>query len=78
MRGQRYQPNQPMSTVLYSVPSSVDFTTRIAKLLARRLQKPCYVGSSVNLSGAMGGGSVEEEMEAFRAIVDVVCKEAHR
>lgn len=66
-----------MSTVLYSMPSSVDFTTRVAKVLVRRLQKACYVGSSVNLSGAMGGGSVNEEMEAFRAIVDVVCKQVH-
>lgn len=47
-------------------------------MLVRRLQKPCYVGSSVNLSSAMGGGSVDEEMEAFRATVDSVCKEVHR
>lgn len=66
-----------MSTVLYSMPSSVDFTTRIAKVLVRRLQRLCYVGSSVNLSSAMGSGSVEEEMEAFRAIVDIVCKQLH-
>lgn len=44
----------------------------MAKVLSQRTKRPCYVGSSVNLSGAVGGGTVEEEMEAFRAVVDVV------
>ena len=61
-----------MSTPLYSLPSSLDFTTRLAKLLARRTARPSYVGSSINLSNAVGGGTVDEEMEAFRAIVDAV------
>lgn len=61
-----------MSTALYSVPSSLDFTTRMAKVLVRRLQRPCYVGTSINLSGAVEGGTVDEEMEAFRRVVDVV------
>ncbi|CAK4030127.1 uncharacterized protein RCC_09633 [Lecanosticta acicola] len=74
----RYNPTQPMSTALYTMPSSLDFTTRIAKVLCRRLQKPCYVGCSINLSGAAGGGSVEEEMEAFRNIVEVVTTRASR
>jgi len=64
-----------MSTPLYSLPSSLDFTTRIAKLLVRRTQKLCYVGGSINLANAAGGGTVEEEMEAFRAIVGVVTAE---
>ena len=67
-----------MSTTLYSAPSTLDFTIRIAKLLARRTQRPCYVGSSINLSGAAGGGTVDEEMEAFRAVVDVVKAEVDR
>ena len=61
-----------MSTPLYTLPSSIDFATRMAKVLAQRTKRPCYVGSSINLSSAAGGGSVEEEMHAFRAIVDVV------
>ena len=69
---QRYNPSQPLSTPLYTLPSSLDFTTRMAKVLARKTKLPCYVGSSINLSGAAGGGTVDEEMEAFRAIVEVV------
>ena len=61
-----------MSTPLYTLPSSLDFTTRMAKVLARKTSMPCYVGSSINLSSAAGGGSVEEEMEAFQLIVQVV------
>ncbi|KAI7539449.1 hypothetical protein KC331_g9750 [Hortaea werneckii] len=74
----RYNPTQPMSTPIYSLPASLDFTTRIAKVLVRRTQKLCYVGGSVNLSNAANGGSVEEEMEAFRAIIDVVVAEANK
>ncbi|GAB7360017.1 hypothetical protein MBLNU230_g7542t1 [Neophaeotheca triangularis] len=72
----RYNPNQPISTALYTVPSSLDFATRMAKLLARKTKKPCYVSSSINLSGSVQGGTVEEEMEAFRTIVQVVMNEA--
>ena len=73
---QRYNPTQPMSTALYTAPSSLDFTTRMAKVLTRRLKKPCYVGGSINLSMAAGGGSVDEEMEAFRCVVDTVISAA--
>ncbi|KAI6875521.1 hypothetical protein KC343_g1232 [Hortaea werneckii] len=74
----RYNPTQPMSTPIYSLPASLDFTTRLAKVLVRRTQKLCYVGGSVNLSNAANGGSVEEEMEAFRAIIDVVVAETNK
>jgi hypothetical protein len=50
----------------------------MAKVLARKTSMPCYVGSSVNLSSAAGGGTVDEEMEAFRLIVDVVMKAVER
>lgn len=65
-----------MSTALYTAPSSLDFTTRMAKVLTRRLKKPCYVGSSINLSTAAGGGSADEEMDAFRCVVDTVVSAA--
>lgn len=67
-----------MSTAIYTTPSTLDFSTRLAKVLARRLARPCYVGSSINLSSAAGGGSVDEEMEAFRAIIDVVTGQVSR
>lgn len=63
---------EPLSTPLYTVPSSLDFATRMAKVLVRRTKRVCYVGSSINLAGAAGGGTVDEEMEAFRRVVDVV------
>ncbi|KAJ0320750.1 hypothetical protein COL5a_009604 [Colletotrichum fioriniae] len=66
------EPAQPISTAIYSVESTLEFTTRVAKLLAKRANMPVYVGCSINLGGAAMSLSVEEEMEAFRAIVDVV------
>ncbi|OLN89789.1 hypothetical protein CCHL11_09476 [Colletotrichum chlorophyti] len=68
----RLEPAQPISTAIYSVESTLEFTTRMAKLLAKRANIPFYVGCSINLGGAAMALSVEEEMEAFRAIVDVV------
>ncbi|GJC88728.1 hypothetical protein ColLi_11566 [Colletotrichum liriopes] len=68
----RLDPAQPISTAIYSVESTLEFTTRMAKLLAKRANIPVYVGCSVSLGGSAMGLSVEEEMEAFRAIVDVV------
>lgn len=47
----------------------------MAKVLVRKSGKVCYVGSSINLAGTAGGGTVDEEMEAFRAIVEVVTAE---
>jgi hypothetical protein len=36
------------------------------------------VGSSVNFSSAGNGGSVEEEMEAFKQLVAVVLREVEK
>ncbi|KAH9821963.1 Proteasome assembly chaperone 4, partial [Teratosphaeria destructans] len=69
----RHNPSQPLSTPLYTSASSQDFATRLAKVLVRRTGKLCYVGGGINLRDAAGGGTVDEEMEAFRAVVDVVC-----
>ncbi|KAF1347828.1 hypothetical protein BDV97DRAFT_298345 [Delphinella strobiligena] len=68
----RYNPTQPLSTPLYTFPSSLDFATRLAKVLARRTGRAAYVGSSVSFAGAGNGGTVEEEMEGFRRVVEVV------
>jgi hypothetical protein len=53
------------------VEPTLEFTTRLAKLLARRTQRPTYVGNSVSLASTGLGGTVEEEMEAFRKVVEV-------
>jgi hypothetical protein len=67
-----YNPSSPLSTHLYTLPSSVDFADRLAKTLARRTNLPVHVGSSVNFSSAGHGASVDEEMDAFRHLVAVV------
>ena len=36
------------------------------------------MGSSIDLSSAAGGGSVDEEIEAFQGIVDVVMAEVQK
>jgi len=44
----------------------------MAKLLARKTQMPVYVGNSMSFANAGMGGTVEEEMEAFKSVVQVV------
>jgi hypothetical protein len=41
-------------------------------LLARKTGKPVYVGNSISFASAGMGGTVEEEMEGFRRVVEVV------
>ncbi|KAK4241136.1 hypothetical protein C8A03DRAFT_12596 [Achaetomium macrosporum] len=67
----RYNPSQPLSTPLCTVEPTVEFTTRLAKLLARKTQLPTYVGNSISLASTGLGGTVEEEMEAFKKVVEV-------
>ena len=43
-------------------------------MIARKLDKPVYVGNSISFSSAGMGGTVEEEMEGFRRVVEVVVK----
>lgn len=44
----------------------------MAKILARKTEAPVYVTNSVSFSNAGMGGTVEEEMEGFSNIVQVV------
>jgi hypothetical protein len=74
----RYNSLQPLSTPLYTVPSTLDFTMRMAKLLVRKTEKACYVSWSGNLSDSVMGGSVEEEMEAFRAVIGAVVEKVRK
>lgn len=64
----------PLSTPLYSLPSSIEFCTRVAKIVAKRTKKPTYVGCSVSLEGA----TVEEEMEAMQGAIDGILRELGR
>lgn len=52
------------------MPSSIEYTTRVAKILARRMGKPVYVGCSIDPHGL--GLTVEEEMEGLTQFVKVV------
>lgn len=75
---QRTNPGQTISTPLYTHESSLEFTTRLAKLLARKSKKPVYVGNSISFASAGMGGTVEEEMEGFRKVVEIVMGEVDR
>jgi hypothetical protein len=44
----------------------------LAKVLARKTGKPVYVGNSSSFASAGMGGTIEEEMEGFRRVVEVV------
>ncbi|RDW71146.1 hypothetical protein BP6252_07709 [Coleophoma cylindrospora] len=74
----RINPGQTLSTPLYTYESSVEFTTRLAKLLARKTGKATYVGNSISFASAGMGGTVEEEMEGFRKVVEVVMMEVKK
>ncbi|KAI0881116.1 uncharacterized protein GGS22DRAFT_75914 [Annulohypoxylon maeteangense] len=67
----KYNPTQPLSTTIYSVEPTIEFTTRLAKILAKKTQMPVYVGNSVSFANTGLGGTVEEEMEALKRIVEV-------
>jgi hypothetical protein len=69
---QRVTPSQPLSTPLFTHSVTLDFTTRLSKLLARKTGKPIYVSSSMSFVNAGMGGTVEEEMEGFKRVVQVV------
>ncbi|KAF2660009.1 hypothetical protein K491DRAFT_621733 [Lophiostoma macrostomum CBS 122681] len=68
----RTSPSNTLSTPLYTHSGNLDFTTRLAKLLARKLARPVYVGNSISFASAGMGGTVEEEMEGFRRCVEVI------
>ena len=64
----RYNPAEALCTTLYAIPSSVDFATRVARIVAKRTGKPSYVGCSAGFGGV--GGEVEEEMEGLKVAVE--------
>ena len=58
--------NETLSTSLYHKTDSIDFITRLTKVLARKAGKPAYVGGEVKF------WEVEDEGIALRGIVEVV------
>ncbi|KAI1615029.1 hypothetical protein EDD37DRAFT_649969 [Exophiala viscosa] len=57
-----------ISTALSTSGSSIDYATRMAKILARRMRRPVYVGCSMNFAGT----TPEEEMEGLTVAVDQI------
>ena len=53
---------------MYEVPGSIEFATRVAKILVRRTGIPVYVGCSA----VIGGMGIEEEMAGVKAAVEGV------
>jgi len=74
----RFNPGQTLSTPLFTYESSVEFTTRMAQLLAKKSGTPAYVGNSMSFTSAGMGGTVEEEIEAFKKVVEVVMGEINK
>ncbi|KAL8847010.1 MAG: hypothetical protein Q9221_007923 [Calogaya cf. arnoldii] len=66
----RLQPSDPLCTALHSQTGSIEFANRVAKILARKTEKPTYVGCSV----VFGNPTVEEEMAGVRAVVEEVLR----
>ncbi|KAI0422030.1 hypothetical protein F5X98DRAFT_190874 [Xylaria grammica] len=67
----KYNPTQPLSTTLYSTEATLEFTIRLAKILAKKVNMPVYVGNSISFASTGLGGTMEEEMEAFKQVVAV-------
>ncbi|PLB35731.1 proteasome assembly chaperone 4 family protein [Aspergillus candidus] len=65
----RTNPRAAISTTIYTA-ASVEYTTRIAKILARRMGVPVYVGCSIDATALEL--TVEEEMEGLVKIVETV------
>ncbi|KAH8589989.1 hypothetical protein B0O99DRAFT_655187 [Bisporella sp. PMI_857] len=74
----RIHQGQTLSTPLFTYESSLEFTTRLAKLLARKSGKPVYVGNSISFANAGLGGTIEEEIEGFKKVVQVVMDEVKK
>ncbi|KAK6524764.1 hypothetical protein TWF281_011663 [Arthrobotrys megalospora] len=63
---------ETICTPLIPDMATLETTERIARILARRLQVPVYLGNSMNFAAMGAGGSVEEEMGVVRDVVETV------
>ncbi|KAK0727406.1 hypothetical protein B0T26DRAFT_134314 [Lasiosphaeria miniovina] len=48
----KYNPTQPLSTPLCTVEPTLELTTRLAKIVAKKTQLPTYVGNSISFANA--------------------------
>ena len=70
----RFDVQSSISTALSTTPDTVEYATRLVKILARKLGGPVYVGCSVSVEGM----TVEEEMEGLRVVVGKVVEVAEK
>ena len=70
----RIDARNAISTALSTTPGNSEYATRLAKILARKLNGPVYVGCSVSVEGM----TVEEEMEGLGAVVRKVVEVGER
>ncbi|ROW15391.1 hypothetical protein VPNG_02229 [Cytospora leucostoma] len=68
----KFNPIQPLSTTLYTEGPTEEFATRMAKLFAKKTQLPVYVSNSISFASTGLGGTMEEEMEAYKKVVVVI------
>ena len=55
-----------------TVEPTIELTTRLAKLVAKKTRLPTYVGNSMSFASAGLGGTVDEEMEAFKHVSQLI------
>ncbi|KAK9422171.1 putative Proteasome assembly chaperone 3 [Seiridium unicorne] len=67
----RFNPGTPLSTPIYKEEPTFDFATRFAKILVKKTQMHVYVSNSISLASTGLGGTFEEEMEAFKKVIEV-------
>lgn len=70
---QRLASRTAISTALVSSGSSIDYATRLSRILAIKMNQPVYVGCSINFSGT----TTEEELEGLMRVVEEVMKVFH-
>ncbi|KAB8339071.1 hypothetical protein FH972_022007 [Carpinus fangiana] len=73
LQNQLHPTEQPLSTPLYTSTHTVDFATRLAKILARRTNRPAYVGAS-----DVKFWAPEDESAAMKGVVDIVLEGLRR
>ncbi|KAH8664147.1 hypothetical protein BX600DRAFT_512211 [Xylariales sp. PMI_506] len=67
----RFNPSTPLATIIYREEPTFDFATRVAKILVKKTQMHVYVSNSLSLASTGLGGTFEEEMEAFKKVIEV-------
>lgn len=67
----RLSQKQVISTALVESGSSIEYATRVSKILARKTNLPAYVSCSMNFAGI----TPEEEMEGLTKVIEEIMKQ---